>query len=172
MFINPPKELCLGPDILLKLLKFLYGLAESGDYWRRTLRFHLVNYLGMEISMSDSALFFKKVGSGSLEFVLLTLMIPHIREQKNMHSFQNKLTRSLTVNQKHWTPHNLSAYKPKVRKWVYITSTTICGKNQRNFQNLNLADSNLYCRSWHGSLVLGGTSLVPLLFSDKRLITI
>ena len=38
IFLNPPKEFCLRPEQLIKLVKPLYGLTESGDYWGRTLR--------------------------------------------------------------------------------------------------------------------------------------
>ena len=62
IFLNPPKEFCLGPDQLIKLVKPLYGLTESGDYWGRTLRNHLEKMLGMESCVSDSALFFKCFG--------------------------------------------------------------------------------------------------------------
>ena len=59
VYVKAPKELELGPDMLLKLLKPLYGLSKSGDYWGRTQRFHLIGELGMITSTTDSALFFK-----------------------------------------------------------------------------------------------------------------
>ena len=35
-------EFKLSPNRLLKLLNPLYGLADSGDYWGRTLRDHIL----------------------------------------------------------------------------------------------------------------------------------
>ena len=63
IYIKPPKEFMLDPDQLLLLLKPLYGLAESGDYWGRTFRFHLLKELNMKSCISDAALFYKKLGT-------------------------------------------------------------------------------------------------------------
>jgi hypothetical protein len=49
----------MGPRQLLKLLRPLYGFADSGDYWGRTLSNHLRKDLGMESTTGDIALFFK-----------------------------------------------------------------------------------------------------------------
>lgn len=46
-FIKHPKELNLNPNELIKLLKPLYGLSKSGNYWGRALRSHLDKDLGM-----------------------------------------------------------------------------------------------------------------------------
>jgi hypothetical protein len=40
VYVEPPLELKLDSDIVLKLLKPLYGLGDSGDYWSSTLRDH------------------------------------------------------------------------------------------------------------------------------------
>jgi Reverse transcriptase (RNA-dependent DNA polymerase) len=47
VYIKPTKELSMEPGQLLKLLRPLYGLADSGDYWGRTLSNHLREDLGM-----------------------------------------------------------------------------------------------------------------------------
>lgn len=63
VYLNPPKKLNLDPGQLLKLLKPLYALSESGDYWGRTLRKHLESDIGMRSCLSDAALFFKSFGN-------------------------------------------------------------------------------------------------------------
>ncbi len=62
ILIKPPKEFNLKQNELLELLKPLYGLAESGDYWGRSFRHHLIKELGMNTGISDAALFYKKLG--------------------------------------------------------------------------------------------------------------
>jgi Reverse transcriptase (RNA-dependent DNA polymerase) len=59
LYIKPTKEFSIAPGQLLKLLRPLYGLADSGDYWGRTLSNHLRKDLGMESATGDPALFFK-----------------------------------------------------------------------------------------------------------------
>jgi len=62
IYVKPTAEFELAPDQLLQLLKPLYGLSESGDYWGRTFRFHLEQELGMQATTGDAALFFRKIG--------------------------------------------------------------------------------------------------------------
>ena len=61
VYVKPSSEFDLDPNQLLKLLKPLYGLADSGDYWGRTLKHHLEKELGMKASVTDAAFFFKRV---------------------------------------------------------------------------------------------------------------
>lgn len=63
VFIKPPPELCLKLNKLLQLLKPLYGLSDSDDYWGPTFRYHIVENLGMQCTLSDAALFFERVKS-------------------------------------------------------------------------------------------------------------
>ena len=58
VFINDPKGLLLDEDKVLKLLKPFYVLADSGDYWGKTLTDHLRNELGMDVQTGDGAIFF------------------------------------------------------------------------------------------------------------------
>lgn len=60
MYIKPSREYELQSDQVPKLSKTLYGLADSGDYWISILRNQLVNGLGIESSINDAAIFFKK----------------------------------------------------------------------------------------------------------------
>jgi hypothetical protein len=48
---------------VLKLLRPLYGLADSGDYWGSTLLDHLKEELGMKQTVGDPAMFFKLLDS-------------------------------------------------------------------------------------------------------------
>jgi Reverse transcriptase (RNA-dependent DNA polymerase) len=62
VYVKPTKEFILEPGKILKLLRPLYGLADSGDYWGRTLLNHLQGDLGMESTIDDTALLFKRKG--------------------------------------------------------------------------------------------------------------
>jgi Reverse transcriptase (RNA-dependent DNA polymerase) len=70
VYIKPMREFSMGPGQLLKLLWPLYGLADSGDYWGRTLSNHLRKDLGMESTTGDPALFFKNIHSRKVERTL------------------------------------------------------------------------------------------------------
>lgn len=61
VFLNAPPELHLNHDQLLKLLKPLYGLPDSGDYWARTMKHHLVQQMGMTPTLGDKSFFFKHI---------------------------------------------------------------------------------------------------------------
>ena len=61
VYVKPTKEFKLNSDQLLKLLKPLYGLSDSGDYWHVTFANHLKNDLGMSPAAGDLSLFFKMV---------------------------------------------------------------------------------------------------------------
>jgi hypothetical protein len=61
VYIKQTKEFLMGPGQILKLLRPLYGLADSGDYWGRTLSNHMRKDLGMESTTGDPALFFKSI---------------------------------------------------------------------------------------------------------------
>lgn len=69
VFLKPPKELGLEEGSVLRLLKPLYGLAESGDYWVSTNATHHAADLGMEPSIGDLSLYFKR-SEGSLIGIL------------------------------------------------------------------------------------------------------
>ena len=59
VYMKPTKEFHLNENQILKLLKPLYGLPDSGDYWGKTFTTHLRDELGMELATGDGALFFK-----------------------------------------------------------------------------------------------------------------
>ena len=46
---------------MLKLLKPLYGLAYSGEYWGNPLSEHVRKDIGMKSTLGDEALFHKRV---------------------------------------------------------------------------------------------------------------
>lgn len=61
IYIRPSKEFKLNSNQLLKLLKPLYGLSESGDYWHETFFKHLHEDFGMTPTAGDLSFFFKIV---------------------------------------------------------------------------------------------------------------
>jgi hypothetical protein len=63
IYLEPAKELQMDQDLVLKLIKPLYGLSDSGDHWARTLNEHHKRDLGMTQSGIDGSLFFKQLGS-------------------------------------------------------------------------------------------------------------
>ena len=88
VYLKPPKELNLSSDEVLELLKPLYGLPDSGDYWNKTISNHVTNDLGMTPTYIDNALFIKveedkllgltgiyvddSIHSGTKDFIKLT----------------------------------------------------------------------------------------------------
>lgn len=61
VYLRPSKEFELESTHVLKLLRPLYGLADSGDYWNATYSDHIRKDLNMELSATDMSFFFKKV---------------------------------------------------------------------------------------------------------------
>ena len=61
VFVKPTKQFRLPPGRLLRLLKPLYGLSDSGDYWHSTFSNHLINDLRMTKTAGDLSLFIKVV---------------------------------------------------------------------------------------------------------------
>lgn len=71
IYIKPAKEFHLSKDTLLKLLKPLYGLCDSGDYWYSTITNFITDDMHMQPKLSDAALFFK-LTNGSISGLLGT----------------------------------------------------------------------------------------------------
>jgi hypothetical protein len=63
VYIKPSAEFELNANQVLKLLRPLYGLADSGDYWGSTLLNHLKKELGMKQTVGNPAMFFKMLDS-------------------------------------------------------------------------------------------------------------
>lgn len=71
IYIEAPMELQLEEGKLLRLVKGLYGLTDSGDSWNRTLRHVLLQKLHMIPSPNDLALYWK-ITDGSLDGLAAT----------------------------------------------------------------------------------------------------
>lgn len=98
IYVKPSKEFRLPKDTLLKLLKPLYGLSDSGDYWYSTFTRHLKDDLHMTPTFSDPALFFKvihgqvtgligsyvddTISAGNNDFVELSKLTEHTFDSK------------------------------------------------------------------------------------------
>lgn len=61
VYVKPTKEFHLASNQLLKILKPLYGISDSGDYWHSTFSNHLIHDLRMTTCTGDLYLFFKVV---------------------------------------------------------------------------------------------------------------
>lgn len=55
--LKPAPEFGLPPDTLLQLLKYLYGLPESGDAWGMKLKTLIMNVMKMTQTTGDGALY-------------------------------------------------------------------------------------------------------------------
>lgn len=71
VYLKPSKELEIPGNCLVKLLRPLYGLADSGDYWHDTFTKRMKQDLGMATSAANMSLFFKNV-SGQLKGLMAT----------------------------------------------------------------------------------------------------
>ena len=60
VYLKPGKEFELPSGHILKLLRPLYGLADSGDYWSETFAHHMKNDLKMNSTAEDISFFFYK----------------------------------------------------------------------------------------------------------------
>lgn len=58
IYSKPCKEFELNDDKILKLLKNLYRLSKSGDYWEQTFCKHLWTAMYTETCISNAALFY------------------------------------------------------------------------------------------------------------------
>lgn len=71
VYLKGKPEFQLAPNQLLEILRPLYGLADSGDYWHATFLRHLKQDLEMRPSACDLSLFFKQL-NGSLQGLVAT----------------------------------------------------------------------------------------------------
>lgn len=53
VYVKPPIEFHLKENEILKLIKPLYGLTYSGDYWHKNINQHLRNELDMKPKTGD-----------------------------------------------------------------------------------------------------------------------
>lgn len=61
VYIKGKPEFQLDADELLEILRPLYGLADSGDFWQYTFRRHMKKNLCMTTTACDLSLHFKRV---------------------------------------------------------------------------------------------------------------
>ena len=60
VYIYPPKDLQLPSDLVLRVARPLYGLAEAGTHWFQTYHKHHIEKLNMATSTFDSCLLYEK----------------------------------------------------------------------------------------------------------------
>ena len=60
VYLKPGKDFEISGNRLLKLLRPLYGLSDSGDYWNTTFSKHIKEDLKMTPTIEDYSFFFKK----------------------------------------------------------------------------------------------------------------
>ena len=63
----PPKELNIGPDVLSKVMKPIYGLSESCIHWFESYAQHNVEKLVMKVTEVDSCLLYRTDKQGKLD---------------------------------------------------------------------------------------------------------
>ena len=54
--MRPPPQLCLTSKKMLRLLRPIYGLADTGDHWYHSLEIFLREDLGSNIVPGDASL--------------------------------------------------------------------------------------------------------------------
>lgn len=69
LFIKPTAEFQLSEDKLLSLLKPLYGLSDSGDYWNNALAKHLTQDVKMIPSTGGLSLYSRRGVDGIIRVV-------------------------------------------------------------------------------------------------------
>jgi hypothetical protein len=57
-YVRPPRELQIGDDSVLKVVKPLYGIPEAGNHWFKTYHSHHVEQLQMSQSTYDPCLLY------------------------------------------------------------------------------------------------------------------
>ncbi len=60
VYLRPNPQLHIPAVCVLKLLRLLFGLADSGDYWHAKFSIHLTDDLGMKAVASDMLLFLRR----------------------------------------------------------------------------------------------------------------
>jgi hypothetical protein len=71
VFIKPASDFGLEENKMLKLIRPLYGLADSGDYWGKTLSTHITEDLEMKNTIGDPAFFYENK-DGCLQGLIAT----------------------------------------------------------------------------------------------------
>lgn len=59
-FVKPPAELNLSKNVILKVLRPLYGIPEAGNHWFKTYHDHHKSELGLKQSSSDACLLYNE----------------------------------------------------------------------------------------------------------------
>ena len=71
IFLKPPMELNLDDDFVLRAVKPLYGIPESGLHWFLTYQDHHLNRLGMQPTRYDPCLLFLRDNNRTLGITAL-----------------------------------------------------------------------------------------------------
>lgn len=61
IYLKPGKDFEIEDNTSLKLLRPLYWLSDSGDYWNPTFSDHIKNYLEMQPNVADYRFLYKTV---------------------------------------------------------------------------------------------------------------
>lgn len=70
VYVRPTTDFELPENRLLKLLKPLYGLSESGDAWLQRYNGYLTKNLNLEKTDGDMSFYYKRKGEEELQGVL------------------------------------------------------------------------------------------------------
>lgn len=106
VYVKPKNRFKLKENQLLKLLKPLYELSESGDYCHITMKNHLVNDPKMHPLAGDLA-YFIRIIHGRLSGMIGTYVDDFIEAGNDYFVEQNKLTgRKFTAKNKKSSTHS------------------------------------------------------------------
>lgn len=70
LYVRPPRELGLGSNVLWKLKKLPYGIAEAGRQWAKTIEDWMIREAGLERINGVSQLFLKRNNNGDISLLI------------------------------------------------------------------------------------------------------
>lgn len=132
VFIHAPKEMELGDDYVLEVIKPLYGIPESGLHWYLTYLDHHTGTLGMNRSNIDPCVLCRRTESGLDGIVLLQVDdslgfgTPQFLadEEKGSSKFNSKPRTTLTEKPTSFNGITLRRFMGTVKCNIYVPKSS------------------------------------------------